>query len=98
MKTSRRVELFSVLGLVTAYVGAAHVAAHERVGHALLAAGDHVPLGLLLGLVALVVLRVLVVVVVPGVLAARLGLAALAWVDDLRARRARGGSAPARNP
>jgi hypothetical protein len=90
MKTSRRVELFSVLGLVTAYVGAAHVAAQERVGHALLAAGDHVPLALLVGLVLLVVLRVLVVVVVPGVVVARLGLAALAWLDERRADRARG--------
>lgn len=89
MKASRRVELVSVLGLVTTYVGAAHVAAQERVGHALLAAGDHVPFALLVGLVLLVVLRVLVVVVVPGVVVARLGLAALAWLDDRRADRAR---------
>jgi hypothetical protein len=94
MKTSRRVELFSVLGLVTAYVGAAHVAAQERVGHALLAAGDHVPLPLLLGLVLLVVLRVLVLVVVPGVVAARLGLAALAWLDEHGAARGRRSPAP----
>ncbi len=89
MKTGRRIEIGFVLGLVTLYVGMAHVAASERMAHALLAAGDHVSLGLLVYVVALVVLRVVVVVVVPGVVAARLGLLAWAWARDVRETRAK---------
>jgi cytochrome b561 len=89
MKTSRRFELGSVLGLVTLYVGMAHVAASEKMANALLAAGDHVSIGLLIYVVALVVLRFVVVVVVPGVVTARLGLLAWEWAREVGGRRAK---------
>ncbi len=94
MKKNRRVELFTVLGLVTLYVGAAHVAASEKVANALLAAGDHVPIALLVFMVALVVLRVAVVLVIPGMVAARLGLLLLAWYEGVRAEKVPTRAAP----
>ncbi|HRG98362.1 MAG TPA: hypothetical protein PLR99_19055 [Polyangiaceae bacterium] len=80
MKTNRKLELGATLGLVTLYVGMAHVAAAEKVANALLAGGGAVSLPLLTFVVALVVLRFLVVMVLPGVVAARLGLLLWAWL------------------
>ena len=94
MKSGRRFELGSVLGLVTLYVGMAHVAASEKMANALLAAGDHVSVGLLIYVVALVVLRFVVVVIVPGVVTARLGLLAWEWAREVGARRTKAREAP----
>lgn len=97
MKTGRKIELAGVLGLVTLYVGMAHVAASEKIANALLAAGDHVSLGLLVYVVALVVLRFVVVVVVPGVVVARLGLLTWAWWSNQKSAEARRSSAGVRS-
>ncbi len=87
MKTNRKLELGATLGLVTLYVGMAHVAAAEKVANALLAGGGAVSLPLLAFVVALVVLRFLVVMVLPGVVAARLGLLLWAWLVARREER-----------
>lgn len=89
MKKNRRIELALGLGIVTVYVGAAHVAASEKVANALLAAGDHVPAALLVFMIALVILRVFVVLVLPGLVAARLGVLLYAWLEETRAVRAK---------
>ena len=70
MKATRKLELAATLVLITLYVGMAHVAAAEKVANALLAGGGAVSPALLVFVVALVVLRFLVVMVLPGVVAA----------------------------
>lgn len=88
MKTNRKLELGATLGLLTLYVGMAHIAAAEKVANALLAGGAHVNPLLLVFVTALVVLRFLVVMVLPGVVAARLGLLLWAWLAARRQERA----------
>ncbi len=89
MKTNRKLELGATLGLITLYVGMAHVAGAEKMAHSLLAAGDHVNPLLFAYVVLLVALRFLVVMVLPGVIAARLGLLLWAWAGARGARGAR---------
>ncbi|HQY60581.1 MAG: hypothetical protein IPQ09_29810 [Myxococcales bacterium] len=87
MKATRKLELAATLALITLYVGMAHVAAAEKVANALLAGGGAVSPALLVFVVALVVLRFLVVMVLPGVVAARLGLLLWAWLAERRQER-----------
>lgn len=87
MKTNRKLEIGATLGLVTLYVGMAHFAAAEKMAHTLLAAGNHVSPLLFGYVVLLVALRFLVVIVLPGVVAARLGLLAWGWLGARHAAR-----------
>jgi hypothetical protein len=87
MKISRKLEATVLLGTLTLYVGLAHVAAREHAAHALLAAGRHSSPWLVGFVLVLVALRLLVVVVVPGVVVARLVLLGHAWTRDVRDAR-----------
>lgn len=87
MKTNRKLECGVLLGTITLYVGLAHVAATEHAAHALLAAGSHSSPWLVAFVVLLVALRLLVVVVVPGLVLARLVLLGHAWTREVRESR-----------
>jgi hypothetical protein len=87
MKTNRKLEAAVLLGTLTLYVGLAHVAATEHAAHALLAAGRHSSPWLVGFVLVLVALRLLVVVVVPGLVVARLVLLGHAWTREVRHSR-----------
>ncbi len=87
MKTNRKLECGVLLGTITLYVGLAHVAATEHTAHALLAAGRHSSPWLVAFVLVLVALRLLVVVVVPGLVLARLVLLGQAWMREVRESR-----------
>ncbi len=82
MNRRQKLELATHLTVITAYVGLAHVMAAENVAHVLLAAGDHVSPPLLVLAALLVLLRLWVVLVLPGLVAARLGLLVVRQLRD----------------